>query len=73
MPVQMGSIRSHLAEVHRVKPTSAKLIENAKVIFLARPMEELILPETLLIGEIKPCLNRQDEGFNSVENIFKRM
>ena len=43
MHVQMGSIKSHLTEVHRVKPTSAKLLETTKVIFRAQPKQELIL------------------------------
>ena len=70
MHVQSGSIKSHLTEVHRVKPTSAKLIENTKVIFRAQPKQELVLAEALLIGEMKPCLNRQDEGLNRVLEIF---
>ena len=28
--------------------------------------QELILAETLLIGEMKPCPNRQDDWFNIV-------
>ena len=66
----MGSIKSHLTEVHRVKLTLAKLVENTEVIFRAQPKQELILDEALLIGELKPCLNRQDEVFNSALKIF---
>ena len=70
MHVQMGSIKSHLTEVHRVKATSARLLENTKVVFRAQPKQELLLADSLLIGEMKPSLNRQDEGFNRVLKIF---
>ena len=30
---QIGSVMSHLAEVHRVKPTSEKLLGNTKGVF----------------------------------------
>ena len=58
---QMCSIKPNLAEVHRVKSTSGKLLENTKVIFRVQPNHEVVLAKSLLIGEMKPCLNRQDE------------
>ena len=67
----MGSFKSCLIEVHRVKPISAKLLENTKVIFREHPKQELISAEAFFIGEMKPCLNKQDEGFIRVLKIFK--
>ena len=66
----MGSIKSHLTEVHRVIPSSAKLLEDTKVIFRLQLKQKIILAQALLIGEMKPCLNRQDEGFTRVLNLF---
>ena len=66
----MDYFKSHLTEAHRVQPTLAKLLQMTKVILRAQPKQELILAEPLLIGQMKPCLNRQDEGFNGILKMF---
>ena len=54
-----------------MKPTSAEFLENTKVIFGAQPKQELILVESSPIGEMKSCLNRQDEEFIEFRKYFK--
>ena len=45
-------------------------LTNFEVIYTFQGKVFVKKSEALLIGEMKPCLNRQDEGFNRILKIF---
>ena len=70
MHVQSGSISDHVNSIHKTKPTSKTLLESTKIIFRTPIKTDLLIAEALLIREMVPELNRQEEGADRVLKIF---
>lgn len=68
---QHGSIIRHLREVHGIpKMKTVDLVKNTVVIGRANTRRELLLMEALLIKDLKPELNSQEEGRDRVLFLF---
>jgi len=67
-----GSIRRHLIDHHSVQRVQAvNLLNNVKVLKSCTDIRELYMTEAVLIKELKPNLNAQDEGCDRLLKIFK--
>ena len=70
---QSGSIMRHLREQHSVTGTiyRRKLLQSVKVLKSEENKQKLILTEAVLIKDLRPTLNSQEEGADKILNIFK--
>ena len=70
---QSGSIMRHLREQHSVTGTiyRRKLLQSVKVLKAEVNKQKLILTEAVLIKDLRPALNSQEEGADKILNIFK--
>lgn len=68
--VQTGAIRLHNKDSHNKKPLTKELLKHTVVLYRAQTKTDLTIAEALLIKEVKPCLNQQDEGQVRVLRIF---
>lgn len=72
MHTQTGSIKEHLATAHNIRRIpKADLLESTTILRTCHNRRKLIMTEAILIKELKPCLNSQDEGCNRLLKIFK--
>jgi hypothetical protein len=68
--VQTGAIRLHNKLTHNKKPLTRDLLKDTVVLYRAPTKLDLTIAEALLIKEVKPCLNQQDEGQVRILRIF---
>lgn len=69
---QSGSIRKHLTEEHGITSLKRRdLLESTQVLHQDDRRRDLIFMEALLIKELSPTLNAQDEGCELILKIFK--
>jgi len=67
-----GSIKRHLVEQHNLqRVTKAQLMAGVKILRRCNTKRELVMTEAVLIKELRPKLNAQDEGAERVLKIFK--
>ena len=72
MHTQRGSIKGHMVDTHNVLRTPRRdLLSCTKVLATTGDRRKLIMTEAVLIKELKPSLNSQDEGCNRILKIFK--
>ena len=72
MHAQNGSIKKHLIEVHNITRTSKNdLIACTKVLGKSNFKGRLRMLEAVLIKDLKPSLNSQEEGCDRLLKIFK--
>jgi len=71
MHAQNGSILKHLSEQHAIpKPTRKQLVDNVKILKSAPDRRDLIYTEAILIKDLKPQLNSQNEGCERLLKLF---
>jgi len=71
MHTQTGSIVKHLADQHSVhKPSRKQLVENVTILKSCADRRDLIYTEAVLIKELKPALNSQNEGCDRILKLF---
>jgi len=71
MHAQNGSILKHLADQHGIqKPSRKQLVDNVKVLKSNPDRRNLIYSEAMLIKDLKPQLNAQNEGCERLLKIF---
>jgi hypothetical protein len=68
--VQTGSIRDHNRTVHSTKPLTQALLSSTTVLYHGTNKNDLTIAESLLIQQLRPDLNQQDEGMKRVLKIF---
>ena len=69
---QIGSIKNHLSTIHNIKRIPKKeLLDTTKVLRGCQSKRKLIITEALVIKELKPSLNSQEEGCEKIIKIFK--
>ena len=72
MHTQNGSIKNHFLEVHNVVRLPKKqLIECVSILSSNSSLGRLRMTEAVLIKDMKPSLNSQDEGCDRLLKIFK--
>ena len=67
---QNGSIIKHSVEKHSTKLTTKEILDNTSVLHRFYTKDELVIAEALLIKEMNPPLNAQNEGETRVLLIF---
>ena len=65
-----GAIRKHHELDHGFRPTKESILKNTKIIDKAPCREDLMLKEALYIKQIKPIINKKDEGIVKTLKIF---
>ena len=65
-----GAIRKHHELDHGFRPTKESILKNTKIIDRAPCREDLMLKEALYIKQIKPIINKKDEGIVKTLKIF---
>ena len=72
MHTQAGSIKKHLTEVHGMNRIPKKdLINCTKILRSCDSIGRLRMTEAMLIKDMKPTLNSQEEGCDRLLKIFK--
>lgn len=72
MHAQTGSIKKHLMEKHGLRKVSkSDLTQSTSVLKSCDSKGRLRMTEAILIKELKPTLNSQDEGCDKLLKIFK--
>ena len=72
MHTQTGSIKNHIRDFHgEARVTRQQLTECVKVLCMNNSVGYLRMTEAILIKEIKPSLNSQEEGCDRLLKIFK--
>ena len=69
---QTGSIKKHLVEAHGITRIPKRdLLETTKVLKTCNSVGHMRMTESMLIKELKPTLNSQEEGCDLLLKIFK--
>ena len=68
--IQHQSIKKHHSATHKSKIGYKEILKNIKVLFRNNNKFELIIAEALLIKEMKPKLNSQEEGSTRILQVF---
>ena len=69
---QIGSIKNHLVTAHNInRIPKNELLEATTILRSCQLKRKLIMTEAILIKELKPSLNLQEEGCNKLIKIFK--
>ena len=72
MHTQTGSIKRHLQECHAIPKIPRKqLLAATKILKYCPKRRNLIMTEAVLIKDLKPNLNSQEEGCDRLLKIFK--
>lgn len=67
-----SSIYKHLHEAHNIsKTTTAELIQSVRILMSSNDRRDLIFTEAILIKQLNPSLNAQNEGADRILKIFK--
>jgi len=71
MHTQTGSIVKHLAEQHAIhKPSRKQLVDKVTILKSCKDKRDLIYTEAVLIKELRPQLNSQNEGCDRILKLF---
>ena len=65
-----GAIKEHYEDTHRTRPTHQELLNNTNILRKFHTRDKLMLYEALYIKEIKPYINKKDEGITHTLKIF---
>ena len=68
--VQSGSIRAHNNIKHNSKPLTKELIKSTTILYRSQNKTDLTIAEAILIKQMHPALNLQDELFARTLQIF---
>lgn len=69
---QTGSIKKHLVETHGItRIPKSDLLQTTKVLKTCNSVGYLRMTEAMMIKDLKPTLNSQDEGCDLLLKIFK--
>ena len=72
MHAQTGSIKKHLVEIHDMTRTPENdLISSTKILGHNSSKGRLRMLEAIMIKDMKPSLNSQEEGCDKLLKIFK--
>jgi len=67
-----GSIKRHLRDHHGITEIGGvTLLENVKVLRSCTDARELFMMEAMMIKDLKPNINAQDEGCDRLLKVFK--
>jgi len=72
MHAQSGSIKKHLVEKHSFqKVLKSEILESVKVLKTCHNRRELFMTEAMMIKDMHPTLNSQEEGSERLLKIFR--
>jgi len=67
-----GSIKNHITQSHEInRIPKAELIQGVDILRHCNSRQELIMTEAILIKDMKPTLNSQQEGCDRLLKVFK--
>ena len=69
--VQAGSIKRHFEDVHNIKSTKYKLLDNTTILTQFNSRQKLYIKEALLIIQSNPKINKQYDNFNNILKLYK--
>ena len=70
---QHGSIHDHFLTFHGAKPTREQLVENTVAIARAADKQRLDITEALLILDLKPIINKQQDKFPNILKLYSSL
>ena len=68
--IQHQSIKKHHSNLHKSKIGYKDILKDIKILCKKNNKQELVLAEALLIKEMKPYLNSQEEGSTRILQVF---
>ena len=71
MHAQIGSIKKHLNEKHNIQVRKNDMVKNVEILGKSNNVSYLRMLEAVLIKDLKPNLNSQEEGCDKLLKVFK--